>query len=383
MPPRWIPSHPRATPGPPTPWPARARSATNVGVRFDLVSRARIRAGRRLARWIYRTPALYDRLLAARRADVARGLDPDVAVMLALGDRIGQTGTPRGTPARERREMAVSIASVEDSPPGVVDVRDVGIPGAVSMLDARTYTPRGLETPSPGLVFVHGGGWVTGDLDTHDTLCRRLAIEGRMRVVAVAPRLAPEHPFPAAVDDTLVAFRHVAGRAGEMGIDAARLGLGGDSAGANLSAVTCLATRGDAVPPRLVLLVYPALDATCSQPSHTTNAKGFILTEGSIQWYLRHYIGTDDALRTNPRVSPFHAPDLRGAPDTLVVVAGFDPLLDEGERYAERLREAGTRVEVMRFDGLPHGFALTTGLSPACLQATLAFARRAGTWLRE
>ncbi len=351
-------------------------------MRFDLVSRARIRVGRRLARWVYRTPALYDRLLAARRDDVARGLDPDVAVMLALGDRLGQTGAPHGTPERERREMAVSIASVEDAPSGLVEARDLDVPGAVSMLEARTYTPGGIETPSPGLVFVHGGGWVTGDLDTHDTLCRRLAIEGRLRVVAVAPRLAPEHPFPAAVEDTLVAFRHVAGRAREMGIDPMRLGLGGDSAGANLTAVTSLATRGDAIPPRLALLIYPALDATCSQPSHATNARGFILTEASIQWYLRHYVGTDEALRTNPRVSPFHAPDLRGAPDTLVVVAGFDPLVDEGERYAERLREAGTRVETMRFDGLPHGFALTTGLSPACLAATVAFARRSGTWLR-
>ncbi len=349
---------------------------------LDLLSQARVRAGRQLARTVFRTPSLHRYLLETRRADVARGLDPDVAVLLALGDRVGQTGTATGTAARERREMAVSIGMVEDVPAGRLDVRELRVPGAASMLHARLYAPAGLAAPSPALVFVHGGGWVTGDLDTHDTLCRRLALTAEIRVLAIAPRLAPEHPFPAPVEDTLAAFRHVAERARELDLDPTRLGLGGDSAGANLSAVVGLATRRDAIRPKVTLLVYPAVDATCSQPSHVTNGKGYILTEGSIAWYLRQYLGGDDSLRTNPRVSPFHEADLRGAPDAIVGVAGFDPLLDEGVLYAKRLEDAGTRVDLLRFDSLPHGFALMTGLSRAAMDATLTLARKTGERLR-
>ena len=351
-------------------------------MRLDFVSRARVRAGRRFARLVFGVPAIYSRLRDTRRADVARGLDPDVAVMLAAGELIGQTGAVARTPAYERREMAVSIGMADDAPRDAVDVRDLRVPGAADMLEARLYAPRGLPSPAPGLVFVHGGGWVTGDLDTHDGLCRRLAITGRLRILSVAPRLAPEHPFPAPVEDSIAAFRHVAGRARELGFDPTRLGIGGDSAGGNLAAVVGLATREDAVRPKLTVLVYPAVDATCSHPSHRTNGRGYFLTEESIRWYLGHYLGPDEALRTNPRVSPFHAMDLRGAPDALVAVAGFDPLLDEGVRYAERLEEAGARVTLLRYDALPHGFTLMTRLSRASLAATLEIALRAGELLR-
>lgn len=351
-------------------------------MRLDLTARARIRAGRRFARLAFGIPSVYGRLRDLRRADLARGLDPDVAVMLAAGELIGQTAAVAKTPAFERREMAISIGMADEAPLGAVDVRDLRVPGAADMLEARLYAPRDLPAPSPGLVFVHGGGWVTGDLDTHDGLCRRLALTGRLRVLAVAPRLAPEHPFPAPVDDSVAAFRYVAGRARELGFDPARLGIGGDSAGGNLSAVVGLETRADVIRPKLTALLYPALDATCSQPSHRTNGRGYFLTEASIRWYLRHYLGDDPRLPTDPRVSPFHAPDLRGAPEALVVVAGFDPLLDEGLRYAERLEEAGTRVTTMRFDALPHGFALMTRLSRASLSATTAIAERTGELLR-
>jgi acetyl esterase len=352
-------------------------------VKLDLLSRVRARAGRGFARVVFGVPVLRAWLRSTRRRDVARGLDPDVAVMLAGGEMIGQTGASIGTPDRERREFAVSVAMADVPPPGDVEVRDVRIPGAGATLEARLYAPRGLEAIAPGLVFVHGGGWVVGDLDTHDGLCRRFALTGRMRVLSVAPRLAPEHPFPAAVDDSIAAFRHVASRARELGFDPNGLGIAGDSAGGNLSAVVCLATRADAVRPRVAVLVYPAVDATRSQPSHRSLGRGFFLTEASIVWYLAQYLGRDEALETNPRVSPLHEPDLRGAPDTLVVVAGFDPLRDEGLLYAKRLEDAGARVEVLRYDALPHGFALMTRLSRESLRATEEVARRAGELLRR
>lgn len=350
-------------------------------MKLGLFERVKVQHGRPLVRRIFATPWLRERLVRSRAPELARGLDPDIALMLALGERTGDAEVSGHTPESARRSIMASVAIVEDLPRGALVVREREVPGADGELPARLYEPEGLREPSPGLVFIHGGGWVVGDLDTHDTLCRRIALLGRLRVLSVAPRLAPEHPFPAAVLDSVAAFRFVAREASRFGLDPARLGIGGDSAGGNLSAVVGLATRGDAAKPKLTLLVYPAVDATCSMPSHTELAEGFFLTEESIRWYLSHYAGA--TLRTDPRLSPLHEADLRGAPPALVVIAGFDPLRDEGEAYAARLVAAGTPVEVLRSPSLPHGFALMTGLSARALVDTERFARRAGELLRS
>ncbi len=342
---------------------------------------------RRVSRSVFRSEGaagLRRLLLRGRANDVAEGLDPDIALMLVLARVSGNGELTATTPEKARRHMLEGIRLAEDVPREPVDARDVEVTGAAGILPARLYEPAGdarLERGSRGLVFIHGGGWVTGDLETHDTLCRRLAIHGRMRVLAVCPRLGPEHPFPAAVLDSIAAFRDVAARAESFGIDPKRLGIGGDSAGGNLSAVVGLSTRGDARKPALTLLVYPATDATRTRQSHTTRGDGYLLTRETMSWYLDHYLGGADVSRIDPRLSPLWEKDLSGAPPAIVVVAGFDPLVDEGVAYAERLQEAGVPTELMRFDSLPHGFALMTGIVPAAMDATIALAKRAGATL--
>ncbi len=347
---------------------------------LPLLSRLRIRGGRPLVRWLQRQPWVTERLLARRAESIAKGLDPDIAWMLAAGDLTGDTGLGGTSAAIARRKMAESIGLVEDAPRGVVHTVDRTVAGAEGPLAARVYHPEGLARPSAGLVFIHGGGWVTGDLDTHDTLCRRIALVGDIRVVAIEPRVAPEAKFPAAVDDALAAFRYVAKNANDFAIDPARLGIGGDSAGGNLSAVVGLDTRGDLVKPALTCLIYPAVDATRAQPSHQELGKDYLLTSDSMAWYLEQYLPR--ASYRDPRASPLFAKDLSGAPPALIAIAGFDPLRDEAERYAERLVEAGAKVEVLRSPSLPHGFTLMTALAPAALAATEEIARRTGALLR-
>ena len=223
---------------------------------------------------------------------------------------------------------------------------------------AGVYRPRDLPTPAPTLVFFHGGGWVVGDLDTHDGLCRKLAAHGRVQVIAVDYRLAPEHPYPAAVDDAVAAYRDVVARADELGVRRDRLGVTGDSAGGNLSAVVALAVRADPHPPALQALLYPATDLTCACPSHQRLADAFILNARAIRWYRGHYLGPEPsaARLREPMLSPLHAPDLAGVAPAYVLTAGFDPLRDEGQAYAARLADAGVPVVSRCFDELIHGF---------------------------
>lgn len=345
---------------------------------LDQLLRAYAAAARRGVRFALRSPSVRRKLLARRDEQLELGLDHDTAVVLALASLVGQDAAVSGRPAVERRMMRASVRIADDAPAGAIAISDE----QVGRVPARVYVPRGLERPSPGLVFVHGGGWVTGDLETHDTLCRRLALVARIRVIAIAPRLAPENPFPATLDDTLAAFRAIAGVAAHFGIDPARLGIGGDSAGGNLSAVVGLATRDDPVRPALTALLYPATDATWSKPSIESRGEGYLLTKASLRWYRGHYLGDDAALQRDPRVSPLLAPDVSGAPAALVAVAGFDPLLDEGVAYANRLAEAGSKVELLRYESLIHGFLLMTGVSRAARAATEEIARRIGDMLR-
>jgi acetyl esterase len=207
------------------------------------------------------------------------------------------------------------------------------------------------------IVYYHGGGWVIGDLDTHDTLCRQLTAEAGVSVIAVDYRLAPEHKFPAAVDDSWAATRWIVAHAAELNVDAGRLAVGGDSAGGNLAAVVALLARDAGGPViRLQALLYPVTDTNTETESYRTNADGFLLTKESMRWFFDHYVKTE-ADAADWRLSPLRTPSLAGVAPALVVTAGFDPLRDEGEAYARRLREAGVRVDAVCYGGMIHGFA--------------------------
>jgi acetyl esterase len=196
---------------------------------------------------------------------------------------------------------------------------------------------------------------VIGDLDTGDSSMRALCNQAGAVIVSVDYRLAPEHPFPAPADDCFAATRWVADHAGDLSIDPLRVAVGGDSAGGNLAAATTLRCRDEGGPAlAFQLLVYPVTDCTLTQPSHVENGEGYLLTHASMVWFVDHYLGDADA--KEPIASPLHADDLGGLPPALVFTAEFDPLRDEGEAYAARLREAGVRVDHVRVDGQIHGF---------------------------
>jgi acetyl esterase len=241
--------------------------------------------------------------------------------------------------------------SQPDAPP-MADVRELAA-GAVPL---RLYRPVDSGAVLPVLVYFHGGGWVIGDRDTHDVLCRQLAQASGCAVVSVDYRLAPEHRFPAAVDDCIAATRWVQSHAAELGVDAARLAVGGDSAGGNLAAVTCIALRdaGQALP-AYQLLIYPATDMRAVAPSHRINGEGYLLTRDSIDYYRGHYIA-DEADHADWRASPLLATRLGGLPPALVLTAGYDPLRDEGRQYADALSAAGVAAQYVCFERQIHGF---------------------------
>jgi acetyl esterase len=232
--------------------------------------------------------------------------------------------------------------------------------GPHGAIPLRLYRPAGMPEAAllPVLVYFHGGGFVIGDLDTHDVLCRELANGAGCAVVSVDYRLAPEHPFPGAVDDCLAATRWVARNAAQLQLDATRLAVGGDSAGGNLAAVVSLQARdaGD-LPIAFQLLIYSATDARCGAPSHQTNGQGYSLTTESMAYYMGHYLpNAQDKL--NERASPLLHQDVGRLPPALVLTAGYDPLRDEGLQYAQRLSEAGNRVTYVCFERQIHGFIL-------------------------
>jgi acetyl esterase len=227
---------------------------------------------------------------------------------------------------------------------------------------ARLYRPPTSQRPPPILVWIHGGGFVLGDLETADSMARQLCAQANVIVVSLDYPLAPEHPFPAAPEACYAATRWVAERAADLGGDPSRLAVGGDSAGGNLAAVTALLAR-DRGGPKLSfqLLVYPATDLMGSYPSVRENGKGYLLTEDDMMWFRDQYIpaGTD---LTEPIVSPIYASDLAGLPPALVITAEFDPLRDEGEAHAKLLEQAGVPVRASRYDGMIHGFFGMTAL---------------------
>lgn len=299
-------------------------------------------------------------------------LDAQVQFLMAMQRRLKRPLFHELPVAEARREMEIN-SSILAVPPRQLDVHDEHFPGPAGKLPVRIYRPRGVPRPAPAVVFFHGGGFVVGSLDSHDPLCRLLADEARCVVIAVDYRMGPEHRFPAAPDDALAAFRHVAGHAAALGLDPARLALAGDSAGGNLSAVTALATRRDAVKPIFQLLIYPAVDLTMSFPSIESMGHGLFLERETMEWFLANYLRSD-ADRRDLRASPWFEPDIAGAPPALVVTAGFDPLRDEGEAYAEKLREAGVPVDLVRHPHLFHGFTNVCGGISHALAPVLAMA---------
>lgn len=256
-------------------------------------------------------------------------------------------------PAEARAASAAMRVPVEPEPVGRVENRT--IPGPHGDIPVRIYWPKTGGT-HPALVYYHGGGWVIGDLDGCDQACRHVTNLADVVVVSVDYRLAPEHKFPIPVDDCFAALNWVAANTGELGIDQRRIAVGGDSAGGNLAAAVTLKAR-DAGGPQIAfqLLVYPVTNHSFDTPSYTENADGYLLTRDMMRWFWKHYL-RDDSDGQDPLASPLRAADLSGLPPAFIMTAEFDPLRDEGEAYAERLRAAGVPVEHVRYDGLIHGF---------------------------
>ena len=271
-------------------------------------------------------------------------------------------------PVRETREAFAGIAAFGGAPEALPKVESRRIPGPAGEIPVRIYTPQG-SGPFPVLVYFHGGGWVIGSLDTHDGVCRHLAKRAGAVVVSVDYRLAPEHKFPAAPEDCYAATLWVAENAAAIGVDARRLTIGGDSAGGNLAAAVSLMAR-DRKKPAIAfqMLIYPVTDHSYETGSYRDNADGYLLTKDSMVWFWDHYLRTagDGA---EPYASPLRAQDLKGLPPAMVVTTEFDPLRDEGEAYANRLKQAGVPVKLKRYDGLIHGFFMMTGFFPQALQA--------------
>jgi len=287
-------------------------------------------------------------------------LHPQAQALLTLIEERGIPPTHTLSPPDARTLYRERRGFTQPAPPAVGEVRELSADGPHGAIPLRLYRPlkpvEAAGTKLPVLVYYHGGGWVIGDLDTHDTLCRELANGSGCAVVAVDYRMAPEHRFPTAVDDSLAALRWVRREASALGLDPERIAVGGDSAGGNLAAVVALTARDAGDPPiRFQLLIYPATDMRRGAPSHTTNGTGYLLTRDTITYFHDHYI--DDLKHDHDwRASPLLHGDLANLPPALVLTAGYDPLRDEGHQYAVALTQAGNRASYLCFERQIHGF---------------------------
>jgi acetyl esterase len=300
-------------------------------------------------------------------------LDPQLKDLLAFIEAAGHPPMEQGTPELARlgmRALSVDLVKPEDVVP-VGSVEAVTVPGGAGERDARLYRPEG-EGPWPTLVYLHGGGFVIGDLDTHDQTCRRICRDAEVAVLSVDYRLAPEDPFPAGLEDALAATEWAAAHLADLGGDD-RLAVGGDSAGGNLAAVVAQ-HLGDVLAAQL--LIYPATDGVGDYPSRAENGEGLFLTTAMMDWFSAHYVPADTDLATElARIAPLHG-DLSEVAPALVVTAEFDPLRDEGEAYAAALRAADAEVEQVRYDGMIHGFVDMVPFSGAAADAVRDMNRR-------
>ena len=282
-------------------------------------------------------------------------LHPSAEIMLQVLSDAGLAFRPESTPEGRRAAMIAVTTNPQFPKHPVHDVADRTIPGPAGDIPVRVFRPSA-ATGLPLLLWFHGGGWVTGNLDTHDQLGRLLSDAVGAVVVSVDYRLAPEAKFPAAADDCLAAYEWVLEHASEVGADAGRVAIGGDSAGGNLAAVVTLDARERGLPqPKLQLLVYPVTDYEFESASMIDNAKGYFLEAASMQWFYDHYARTPSDF-AHPRFSPMRASDVSGLAGAVVVTAEFDPLRDQGEAYGKRLQQANVSTVVVRADGLIHGF---------------------------
>lgn len=297
-------------------------------------------------------------------------LDPIVKAFLdqvasAQGPKMWEMTPEQG---REAFRVMMQLVGPKDVPIGKVENRT--IPGPGGEIPLRIYTPIAAGSEAlPALVYFHGGGFVIGDLETHDGLCRMLADDAACRVIAVDYRLAPESKFPAAVEDAFAATRWVAEHAPALGIDANRIGVGGDSAGGTLAAVVCQMAKEKGGPKLcLQMLLFPCTHLDPKTPSRQANAEGYLLEGETIDWFFGHYVGTDSNM-SDVRASPLLAKDLGGLPPAYVMLAGFDPLHDEGLQYAEKLRAAGVKVAVADYPELVHTFVYLQSILPQAREA--------------
>ncbi|MER2191472.1 MAG: alpha/beta hydrolase [Solibacillus sp.] len=293
-------------------------------------------------------------------------LDSQAQFLLEQMDAAG--APPMSSLSPEEARSTTDFSALAGIPEEVGKVENRTIPGPGGEIPVRIYTPEG-EGPFPSLVFYHGGGWVIGDLDTVDVPCRLLTNRANCVVVSVDYRLAPEHKFPAAADDAYAAAKWVVENGPSIQVDSSRVAVGGDSAGGNLAAVVSLLARDkNEIDLAYQLLIYPVTNYSYETVSYRDNADGYLLTKDSMVWFWDHYL-RDSEDGKNPYASPLRTEDLSSLPPTLVITAEFDPLRDEGEAYAQRLKEAGVQVEETRYNGMIHGFFWMPGALEQGMQA--------------
>lgn len=326
---------------------------------------ARQRVERAVNRFGSSWPGWLQSVVAGGRVESeGQRLSPSFALALRM---TGLTGSDDGEQdvATARADLEKEAFAFTGAEIKVGEVREVTIRGGAD-IPARLYLPApqpgGLGGPPPIVVFFHGGGWVVGSIQSHDNVTRFLCREGGVAVLSVDYRLAPEHPFPAAVEDVVAAVRWARANGRRHGYDGARLAVAGDSAGGNLSAVACQQLRGTPDMPDLQVLIVPAVDFSRRRESRNTYGEGYFLTDAQMTWYENHYLGPDTD-RTDPRASPLLAEDLTGLPPAYIAVAGFDPLRDEGEEYAAALAAAGVPTTLRRHTHFVHPFINGVSLS--------------------
>ena len=286
-------------------------------------------------------------------------LDPQAKSFLQTLDSLGVPPFEEVGPAEARRAAAAS-AELIGPPLPLAEIRDMALPGPGGEIPVRIYRPT-TDTPCPAMVYFHGGGWVLGDIVTHDRLCTEIVQGAQCTVISVDYRLAPEHEFPAAAEDSFAATQWVISHAEEIGVDGHRVAVGGDSAGGNLATVVCLmAKERGAEMPVYQVLVYPITDCDFTTASYEENAEGYLLTRATMRWFWDCYVNSNED-RRHPYASPNCAKDLSGLPPAHVITAEYDPLRDEAEIYAQRLTEAGVPVTLTRYDGMIHAFIRRDG----------------------
>ena len=295
-------------------------------------------------------------------------LDEQAKAFLRQLDEAGGPPLNEMTPAEAREALAATVEETAGEPEPVGSISNHSIPGPLGDIPIRVYTPEG-RGPFPALVYFHGGGWVAGDLEMVDPLCTMLANRAGAVVVSVAYRLAPEHKFPAPLEDCYAAAQWVSDNAAEFDVDPLQIAVGGDSSGGNLAAAVTIVARDNGTPDlAFQLLFYPVTNLDYETGSYRENGAGYFLTADMMRWFWGHYLESEDIGR-DMRASPLLVADASGLPPTFVVTAEFDPLRDEGEAYAELLREAGNEVTVKRYDGQIHGFVTRSGIMDRGKQA--------------